>query len=492
MRSQRFVVVGLSIGLISACAAPVDEAAEATAIAPPAPAPPGRELVQRAYVKASNTGAGDQFGYRVALSGDGMVLAVGAPGEASAATGVDGDQASNAAPGAGAVYVFRRHGRSWIQQAYLKASNAGGGDAFGSSVALSADGTTLAVGAYAEASACDEDQADNSAPFAGAIYVFTRRGMQWSQEAYLKASDASIGDQLGASVALAAAGDVLAAGAANAGTDNAAPGAGAAYVFTRSGGTWRQEARVRAAHGDAADDFGVSVALSGDGSILAVGADAEDSAAKGIGGDETDDTMNGAGAVYVFARTGAAWTRQAYVKAPTPAVYAWFGYSVALAADGATLAVGAYGEDAAYVLARSGATWRHESRVQAQGAVAGGAFGVGVALSADGAALAVGGFFDSSAATGIDGNPTAGGAPGSGAAFLLARRGATWAQEAYVKASNTGAGDELGLGIALSADGATLAVGAHNEDSAATGIDGDEDDDSAPDAGAVYLFDRRR
>jgi FG-GAP repeat protein len=136
---------------------------------------------QQAYVKASNTGAGDEFGTSVALSADGSTLAVGAIGEASNAGGVGGDQANNTASFAGAVYVYTRSGATWTQQAYVKASNTGvvsqfeAVDLFGFSVAVSGDGSTLAVGARGEASAATGiggDQADNSASKAGAVYVF--------------------------------------------------------------------------------------------------------------------------------------------------------------------------------------------------------------------------------------------------------------------------------------------------------------------------------
>src|SRR6266705_2462246 len=99
----------------------------------------------QAYVKASNTGAADDFGFAVALSSDGNTLAVGAPGEASA-----GIETDNSAPSAGAVYVYTRSGTTWTQRAYIKASNPGAGDQFGTSVALSSDGITLAVGAPGE------------------------------------------------------------------------------------------------------------------------------------------------------------------------------------------------------------------------------------------------------------------------------------------------------------------------------------------------------
>jgi trimeric autotransporter adhesin len=127
------------------------------------------------YVKASNTGAGDEFGWSVALSADGDTLAVGAPLEDSNATGVNGDGANNDASNSGAVYVFTRAGATWAQQAYVKASNTGANDRFGHSVALSADGDTLAVGAYFEdsnATGVNGDQDNNAASNSGAVYLY--------------------------------------------------------------------------------------------------------------------------------------------------------------------------------------------------------------------------------------------------------------------------------------------------------------------------------
>ena len=125
------------------------------------------------YFKASNTGG--LFGHSVALSGDGNTLAVGTNLEDSNATGVNGNQADNSASDSGAVYVFTRSGSSWSQQAYVKASNTEANDNFGISVALSADGNTLAVGAYGEdsnATGINGNQADNSASSSGAVYVY--------------------------------------------------------------------------------------------------------------------------------------------------------------------------------------------------------------------------------------------------------------------------------------------------------------------------------
>jgi tartrate dehydratase beta subunit/fumarate hydratase class I family protein len=474
------------------------------------------------YVKASNTGASDEFGYSVALSADGNTLAVGASGEDSNAMGVNGNQANNSASDSGAVYVFARTGSTWTQQAYVKASNTGADDQFGYSVALSADGNTLAVGAYLEDSNAldvDGDQTNNSASDSGAVYVFTRSNASWTQQAYVKASNTETYDQFGYSVALSADGNTLAVGAyredSNATgvngveTNNSADYSGAVYVLTRTGSTWTQQAYVKASNTGVNDQFGYSVALSADGNTLAVGAIHEDSNALGIDapGGQTNNSVTESGAVYVFARTGSTWAQQAYVKASNTETYDRFGWSVALSADGNTLAVGAMYEDsnatgvnggqannsasesgAVYVFARTGSTWAQQAYVKASNTGAYDLFGYSVALSADGNTLAVGAVYDDSNATGVNGDQTDNSEQDSGAVYVFARTGSTWAQQAYVKASNTGTYDTFGRSVALSADGNTLAVGGAGERSNATGVNGDQTNNSALGSGAVYLY----
>jgi len=129
---------------------------------------------QQAYVKASNTGAGDAFGVSVALSGDGNTLAVGAINEDSSTTGIGGTP-NDLAANAGTVYVYTRGGAVWTQQAYVKASNTGAGDGFGASVALSSNGSTRGIGAQSEdgnATGIGGNQGDNTALSAGAVYVY--------------------------------------------------------------------------------------------------------------------------------------------------------------------------------------------------------------------------------------------------------------------------------------------------------------------------------
>ena len=276
------------------------------------------------------------------MSADGSTLAVGAITESSNATGVNGNEADNSAQDSGAVYVFVRSAGAWTQQAYIKASNTGAGDMFGSAIALSATGDTLAVGAANEdssATGVNGDQTDNSAANAGAVYVFMRSGDVWSQQAYLKASNTTGTDNFGVAVALGADGSTLAVGATGEGT-NATSNSGAVYIFTRAAGTWTQQAYIKASNTEAFDSFGSAVALSADGSTLAVGATSEDSNATGVNGAQSDNSAADAGAVYVFTRNAGVWAQQAYLKGSNAAAGDTFGALVALSADGSVLAVG--------------------------------------------------------------------------------------------------------------------------------------------------------
>ncbi|MCH8056663.1 MAG: FG-GAP repeat protein [Proteobacteria bacterium] len=401
----------------------------------------GPSFEQQAYLKASNTDGGDFFGWSVAISGE--TLVVGARNEDSNASGINGDQNNDSAVDAGAAYVFTRSGTVWSQQAYLKASNTDIDDLFGLSVAISGD--TLVVGTRREdsnASGINGDQSDNSAIQAGAAYVFTRSGTVWNQQAYLKASNTDKHDLFGFSVAIS--GDTLVVGAypeaSNATgingdqSDNSVEFAGAAYVFTRSGMTWSQQAYLKASNTDKHDLFGFSVAISGD--TVVVGASGEDSNATGINGDENDNSAENAGAVYVFTRNEKQWSQQAYLKASNTGAGDDFGASVAIFGD--TLMIGAQ--------------------------------------------------LEASNATGINGDQSDNSAIQAGAAYVFTRSGMTWSQQAYLKASNTDAGDMFGISLAIFGD--TLVVGAYPENSNATGINGDQSDNSFEFAGAAYVFNR--
>jgi hypothetical protein len=462
------------------------------------------------YFKASNTESGDVFGGAIALSADGATLAVGAPQESSAATGVNGNQLDNSQSASGAVYVFSHKDGLWSQQAYLKASNSRWGEYFGDVLALSSDGNTLAIAVPYEDSAAtgiNGDATDNSAPNSGAVFVFARAGATWFQQAYVKASNTQADDTFGISLALSGDGNTLAVGAAGEdGPTNAVSNSGAVYLYTRTAGAWSGHSLLRAPDPDAEDGFGRAVALSGDGGTLAVGSSGEDGSATGIDGVQDEGASN-SGAVYVYSLTGAGWSQQAYVKASNSEAGDGFGGRVALSGNGNTLAVIAGGEDsgaagvdgdqtdnsletsgALYLFQREGATWSQAAYIKASKPNTHDEFGHALALSADGLTVAVGAYWEDSNATGINGDQSDASAIASGAAYVFTRAGGAWRQQAYVKAPNTQASDNFGSALALSGDGGILAIGAFAEDSSATGVGGDGTNNWQANSGAAYLY----
>ena len=331
----------------------------------------GSTWTEQTRLQASDAAASDRFGFSIAFSSDGNTLAIGANLDNNTG-GLD----------AGSVYVFTRSGSTWTQQTRLQASDAAASDWFGWSVALSSDGNTLAIGAYAD----DNTGGAN----AGSVYVFTRSDSTWTEQTRLQAGDAAVTDQFGWSVALSSDGNTLAIGA-NFDDNTGGTDAGSVYVFTRSGSTWTQQTRLQASDAAASDRFGHSVALSSDGNTLAIGAHVDDN----TGG--TD-----AGSVYVFTRSGSTWTQQTRLQASDALANDNFGYSVALSSDGNTLAIGAVVDDnsggsdagSVYVFTRSGSTWTQQGRLQASDAAASDQFGSSVALSSDSNTLAIGAAYD--------------------------------------------------------------------------------------------------
>jgi len=461
---------------------------------------------QPVYFKASNTDQGDGFGTSVAVSGD--LVVVGAPLEDSNATGVDGSQVDNSSDQAGAAYVFVRSGSGWIQQAYLKASNTDPVDNFGCSVA--AWGDTVVVGACGEDSNGDGGESDNSAGDAGAVYVFTRSGLSWTQQAYLKASNAESGDNFGYSVAIFE--NTIVAGALYEDSNtlgingdeanNGAADSGAAYVFTRSGSSWTQQAYLKASNTEANDWFGYSVAVWNDGTLnyILVGAPWEDSDANGVGGNQSDNTAWDAGAAYYITGSGSSWSQKAYLKAPNSESNDLFGISVGLRVD--TAVVGAPSEDSAASgvngdpndnsLESSGAaymfvcwtTCSYNAYLKASNPDSLDRFGWSVA--AINGKLLVTARLEDSRASGVNGDQDDNSASGSGAAyFFIYIPGEGWRQQAYLKASNTETDDNFGWSAAIDND--MLVVGARGEDSNTTGVNGDQSDNSAATSGAVYI-----
>ena len=312
----------------------------------------GHSWHQQAKLTADDGAAKDGFGGKVALSGDTAVI--GAI--------FQDDKGDNS----GSAYVFTRSGTTWSQQVKLTAADGAEGDAFGQSIALSGD--TVVIGAPH-----DDDKGND----AGSVYVFTRSGTTWSQQVKLTAADGAAGDVFGISIAFS--GDTIVIGADL--NDEKALNAGAVYVFTRSGSSWSQQAKLTAADGEETDIFGVRVALSGDTVLISARRD-------------DDDVMGiDAGSAYIFTRTGTTWQQQIKLTASDGAADDRFGRSVALVAD--TAVIGAMFQDdkgdnsgSAYVFTRSRTTWSQQVKLTAADGAEGDVFGWSVALSDDTAVIA--------------------------------------------------------------------------------------------------------
>jgi len=370
----------------------------------------------------------DRFGIAVSLIGNTVV--VGTPHD---------DDACPTDPNcnSGSTYVFTRSGTTWTEQDKLIASDAAAGDKFGT--ALSFSGDRVVIGAP-----FDEDTIFDS----GSAYVFVRSGTTWTEEDKLKASDPTVNDQFGTSVALD--GDTALVGAIF-GRDTG-PQTGAAYVFTRSASTWSEEGRLAPGDGAQADHFGASVALSGNTAL--------------IGSRFNDAQAPEAGAAYLFSRAGNVWTSEGKLTAADGAQNDAFGEAVAL--SGTAALVGALGDDGA-----TGSVYPHwifphtslSAKLTASDAEAGNRFGS--AVSTSGTTALVGSDSDDDA---CPSDPQC----NSGSAFVFQRSGGLWAEQAKLTASDTAAGDLFGVAVGISGD--TAVVGAS------------QDADKGTNSGSAYVF----
>ncbi|MFH0290230.1 hypothetical protein ACGRSR_21725 [Vibrio owensii] len=401
---------------------------------------------EAAYLKAPNADDKDEFGYAIALSGDGNTLAVSTINEASSATGIDGNQLDNLAPASGAVYLYVNSGSSWQSQAYIKSSNSNLVDSFGFSVSLDSDGTTLLVGAPGESSSAQSingDETDNTGSLSGAAYVFELQNNQWTQTAYLKSTNSDKLDSFGYDVALSEDGLTAVVGSpgedSNATSvngdemDNSSDNSGAAYVFVHNGTTWAQDSYLKASNSDSEDQFGHSVDVNSDGTVIAISAFNEASDSE-INGNESDNSASGAGAAYLFYKSQAGWQQEDYIKAVNSDASDHFGSDVQLSSNGKALVVGAPNE--------------------------------------------------ASSSQGLDGDVQLNDASTAGAVYLFTDVEGTWQQTEYIKPSNTDAGDGFGSAIAISGDGNTLIVGAKDEASDGS----DFNDNSSSGSGAAYIY----
>ncbi len=431
-------------------------------------------------LRASNPGTSDEFGQSISLSGDGNTLVVGAYLEDSVSQGINPAPNENL-DNSGAVYVFRRNGGVWSQQAFIKASNPNRRSAFGFSVSLNSDGNTLAVGAYREnnlATGINSGQR-GSAIESGAVYVFRFNANAWQQQAYIKASNNLAYSEFGSAVDLSADGNTLAVGARRENTSG--NGSGAAYIFRfTTSNTWIEQAFLKASNPDSGDTFGEDLGISADGNTLAVGTPGEDSNAMGINGAQNNNSATGSGAVYLFrfSTSTNVWAQQAYIKASNAATSSGFGDAVRLNGDGNTFVVGATvrsnQEGAVYVFRynTSSNTWSEQAFLRASNAEIGDQFGGSVSLSLDGNTFVVGAEHEDGSTVGI-GSGNNNGRSNSGAAYVFEFSNGSWVQQAYIKASDPAANALFGDSVSISNDGATVAVGANGVSS---------------NSGAAYLY----
>jgi hypothetical protein len=402
-------------------------------------------MPQTAYLKASNAEADDELGYSVAISGDTMV--VGALREDGSMTSTV-DAPNNDADGAGAVYVYVRSGADWVPLQYLKSPTAQSNNWFGASVAIQGD--TLVIG---------EQYGLNNY---GAAYVFTRTAGTWNLATILTPTNPGFTDRFGCSVAID--GDTIVVGAYSedgsaastmASPDNLTNDAGAAYVFTRSGDVWTQQAYLKASNADATDYFGYSVDVSGD--AIVVGAMYESGSFTSTAA-SPNNAAQFAGGAYVYTRTGGVWTQAAYLKPSDIASFNLFGSSVAV--DGDTVLVGSpngrSSNGATYVYVQDGGIWAPQATLEF----------AGDAVALDGDLAAIGNTSD------------------SGTTKIFVRNGTTWTYRAYLDAPNSGDQDKFGYAVGL--DGTTLAATALNEDGDFTSTLA-APNEFASNAGAAYV-----
>ena len=385
--------------------------------------------IEQTKLLADDGEANDFFGYSVAVFEDTVVVG---------AFKVDDDKLGD---NVGAAYVYTRSGNTWVQQAKLTPADGEAEDTFGGKVALSGD--TAIIGVI-------RDDDDVRGKDSGSAYVFTRTGNKWSQQAKLTAKDTTEGDSLGWSIGIS--GDTAVIGAPH--DDDNGKDSGSVYIFTRSGDTWIQQDKLTADDGTQGDVFGISIAISGD-TIL-------------VGADLNEEKGFNAGAAYVFTRVGNTWTQQAKLTADDGAEGDIFGVRVAL--EGNTALISARRDDdevmgvdagSAYIFTRTGTTWSQQIKFTAPDGAADDRFGRSVALAGDTALI--GAMFQDNKGE------------NSGSAYLFTRTGSTWRFKAQLMAADGAQGDVFGWNAALF--GHTAVISANR------------DNDKGENSGSAYVFD---
>ena len=382
------------------------------------------------FITAGNlAGSNDLFGFSVATSADGKTIVVGAKNDELTGT-----------TAYGVVHIFDRTGNSFNRVGILTGSNAGqNGDNFGISVATSADGKTIIVGASAD---------ETTVTDTGLVYVFDRVGNTFNQVGILTGSNANeTGDNFGISVATSADGKTIFVGASV--DETAITDSGSVYAFDRVGNAFNQVGILTGSNAVGGDKFGISVATSADGKTIFVGASA----------DET--VMNNSGIVYAFDRVGNTFNQVGILTGSNAVGSGEFGASVSTSADGKTVLVGAPGENdpnldassgVAYVFDRVGNTFNQVGILTGSSVTEfdiNDKYGNSVAISADGKKIIVGAFQDEFAVENIQ----------TGLTYVYSRTGNSFNQVGILTGNNVPIANFASY-VATSADGKSIIVGA--------------------------------
>ena len=408
----------------------------------------------------------DCLGYNVAISGDGKVIT---------ATAIFDD--SGATTDTGSVYVFTQNSLGeWNPVQRLYASDAATNDRFGGeqvvdytkALGISTDGSVFVVGAFR-----DDDTAGDS----GSAYIFEKSGSTWSQVQKIVASDAAANDHFGMGVCISGNGACIAVGAPF--EDPGGSGEqGSVYMFEKVGGTWIQTQKLVQSDTLASTIFGTKLALSDDGTTLAVAAAHHDNPTG-------SSTQGDAGAAYIFDKAqNGTWSQTQKIYPSDGAANEHFGYGIDISGDGTVVAVGqssadgvgtgAAGLGAVYVYVKSGGAWSatQTQKIVSTDNASGDAFGHDVALSQNGDRLLVGAPRDDDLET------------DNGAIYIFDRTNGVWTQTTKhyaVGAGNVGTYDNFGTSVSISGDGKVY-IGGHQYQDVMQGTS---------DTGGVYVYDEK-
>lgn len=386
---------------------------------------PGLEIDPEVFQKimASDGSAGDNFGYSISISGDSSTIVVGAC--------FDDDKGTDS----GSVYVFSKQPNGvYLQIQKLLAADGAAGDAFGTSVTVSGDGSIIVIGAKG-----DDDKGSNS----GSVYVFKKQANgTYLQSQKLLAADGTANDSFGVSLAISPDSSVIVIGADQGDGKNLS--SGTIYIFTRQlDGNYLQTQELLTLDSESNDSFGYAVSISEDGSTVISGAYWD------------DDKGNDSGSVYVFTKQpNGSYLQTQKLIASDGAANNYFGYSVDISGDGSVIIVGAWlnnnNQGSAYIFTKqANGTYLQTQKLIAADGATNDRFGIDVGITSDGLSIAVGAYNDANTFN------------SSGSVYIFTKEiNGTYVQDKKLVPDNLVGLDFFGYKVAFS--NSSLLVGAFN------------------------------